>query len=64
MIDEVALRNYFYQLVTLRHLRKSFHDSRGMPESFVELNMYQETRQMSECFVDINMYQGTRQIKY
>ena len=35
-----------------------------MPESFVELNMYQETRQVSECFVVVNMYQGIRQIKY
>ena len=35
-----------------------------MPESYVEVNMYQGTRQMSECFAEVNMYQGTRQIKY
>ena len=35
-----------------------------MPESYVEVMMYQGTRRMSECFAEVNMYQGTRQIKY
>ena len=37
----------FITIVTLRHLRKSFHDWRRMSECFLEVNMYQAKRQLN-----------------